>query len=463
MKLNMQNVLKLSGIRRHEHTDQKEFSAINTDSRKISKGEVFLALTGEKFDGRNFIENTIESGAVGCVFSRCDDENKRARIESLIQSNPDVFFIEVEDSLNFLQQLGQLSLSLWRDSVPQAKVVCITGSNGKTTTKEMLWFILDQVMPGRIHKNYKNFNNHLGVPFTQLALSKEHQIAVVEIGTNHPGEIAALSNLADPDLGTITMVGESHLEFLINKEGVFHEKVSLFDYLDQRERPYIINAYDEYLKNYLPQKSTPLVLGPGGVTVEMSTGAVKVHYKEGYTLRNSSLVGDYNFLNLAQAFLLGTQLLPDYAEQLAQACSKFVSDNNRSTWTDWRQRKVFLDAYNANPSSMRAGLTGFKDWIEKNGIQLNQATIVLGEMKELGEGSAQFHRELGQLVSQLGFTRVIYFGGHADDVQAGFGGDLSIFPDSRSVDASQFERLCGESKYLFLKGSRALQLESLIQ
>ena len=438
--------------------------SVGIDNRRIAPGELFIALKGERFDGFDFIAGALERECSGVAFTWSPSRVKV--IEFWQKQYPNVFFIGVEDSLKYLQALGQAYLDSWK-LLGNKQVIGITGSNGKTTTKEMLCALLQVVAPGQVHSTQGNFNNHIGVPLTLLGLRPEHNWAIVELGSNHPGEIEQLCQLSRPDLGIITNIGKSHLEFFKTQENVFKEKRALYDFVmtnGQRKRRFIINGDDLFL-NQLNPDDRSIHFGQQGTNVSISfdVAQVKIKYENGTccVIKNVNISGQHNFYNLVSCFLLANELFPAQSNKLLAAATTFCPRNNRSLWIADGDQRYFLDAYNANPSSMQAALTSFLEEVRRQNGKMDDVFFILGDMNELGDLAGQYHREIGQFLRQSGVIKVAFIGKYANDYRLGFAGECLLFDNRAKFDA-RWHEIKNKYRYFFIKGSRTLQLESLV-
>jgi len=435
------------------------FSNINTkvitDSRKIASGDTYFAIKGNVFNGEDFVEQAILGGAISIVVSN-DREWK-----SLADENLNVFFVVVPDTIVALQELSIYRLKEW-DQKKDKTVIGITGSNGKTTTKEMMASILERAFPKEVCFTRGNFNNHIGVPLTILSIKNEDSIAVIEMGSNHPGEIKFLCDLVQPSSGLITNIGASHLEFLESEEGVFLEKKSLYDEVARAENKrglFIINGDDHYLKK-LPRTKNSLYLESGANYQLRDDGAVLIIDEVSYKITNSNILHQYNWNNMALAFSLCLSLFPRKSDELLLGAKEYCPPaNNRSQLIHYPGgRQIFLDAYNANPSSMESSL---RDYFDQVGEFKSETLLVLGDMNELGGKSEKYHEELGSLVFRLGASSVLYVGENSLAFGRGYKKKFKNFGNVESL-ASEWLNLSKNFKYIFIKGSRSLQLERLI-
>ncbi len=436
---------------------QEEFE-LCFDSRKYQEGQAFFALKGETVDASLFIPEIIKKKCPLVI-----TENL-SLVETLKNSN--TTFLICYDSLAYLQELSHLHMAKWKEQDPQRLVIGITGSNGKTTTKEMLFHFLDSAFPGSVYRTMGNLNNHIGVPFTLLSAGKNHKILIVEMGTNHPGEIKFLCDLAKPMAGTITSIGPAHLEFFKTQENIFLEKKTLCDSVVENTNgngPFVINKEDSYLKKISPFPGlVTFGQGEGDYRISFQNNAVEINKNgEKIILKNENIIGKHNFINLVTSFLLSLSLFPKEKENFIKSSETFTPSSNRSSWVQKGERKIFLDAYNANPGSMKASLQGFVDFLKTSKTSLSDCFFVLGDMNELGEYAPSLHREIGKLVNQLGIDQVAFIGRYAKYYDEGFGGGQKVFESKKSFE-NEWTSINKKFKFFFIKASRSLQLESLL-
>ncbi len=351
---------------------------VTTDSRRCSRGSMFFALRGDNFDGNQYAAKAL---AEGCSFSVVDDakvvEDKR--------------FILVDNVLEALQQLAHYH----REQMPGKMIIQITGTNGKTTTKELVATVLQTIAP--VQWTQGNLNNHIGVPLTLLTLKDDDGFGVIETGANHPGEIAQLSRIVDPDMGLITNVGRAHLEGFGSFEGVKRTKGELYDYIRSEGKIGIfLNASDENLVEMaadLPSVRYGLTGTPDaevwGEVVECNP-FVKFRYRQvhvGWQTVQTHLIGAYNIHNLMAAVAVGMQFGVPFS-LINEALASYQPTNNRSEFRDTGKNKLVIDAYNANPTSMTAALDNFAQ------IRADRKLMILGDMRELGQDSAAEHQRV---------------------------------------------------------------------
>ncbi len=440
--------------------------AVKTNSKEVERGDIFVALKGERFDAFDFIDQALVLKAGVVVYNYSED--REAQLVNWLDGNS-AMLMGVKDTTLFLQQLAQANLTYWREQFA-GKVIAITGSNGKTTNKEMLAHILDTLFPGEVHSTWKNFNNHIGVPLTIFNLTTKHRYLILELGTNHPGEIALLAQLVEPEYGYITNIGESHLEFFKSAENVFLEKRSLFQVWQRRvfpDKKFLINCEDKYLQSLEKSEGT-ITIGcrtdvDFQVTITHSSSEI-VWNKQNYRLSSPALWGEHNYYNLAMAFALLSSMFPHFVDDIQQAANAFKPRHNRSEIIKRGEKRIFLDAYNANPSSMRASVSAFWAYLQPD--DYSRAVIILGDMNELGEQSKEAHCSLAKFLSALvgdKIGKVIFVGRFEDSFRQGVDAKLNYEGFATTVELQQkWPEIEGNYLFLFLKASRSLQFESLI-
>ena len=458
-------------------------NGVCTDSRACQEGNLFVCLKGENFDGNDFAEKAVEMGCKYVLTSRKDlltsDESWNRRIDESLNCGTDESskrlndsttkqignspFIYVEDTLVALQQLAA-----HHRKVLGTPIVGITGTNGKTTTKELVAAVLAKKY--NVLYTLGNFNNHIGVPLTLLRLTKEHNMAVIEMGANHPGEIAFLANIVMPDAGLITNVGKAHLAGFGSFEGVKNTKAELYRNLLSRGKTVFVDADNEHLKEMLANIENDESYNSG-----TSTSSVTELYGSNPTLPvngkvvsctpyvnidlnidgnnyhvNSQLIGSYNVSNMLSAACVGHYFgVP--AMQIVKALSDYTPQNNRSQLTKTERNTLIVDAYNANPTSMEAALRNFAL------IQTEGKAVILGDMFELGDDSATEHQKVVSLLEQLGITEA-YLLGKNFETTTGIG--TRFASTSLFKEWLQAHPLSG--KTLLIKGSNSMKLTTLI-
>lgn len=418
-------------------------SHISTDSRTIKPGETFLALKGERFDGHSFIQDVVNKGAGGLIVS----EEALAYPEGLI-------IIRVK---NTLAALGQIACD-YRQGF-QIPLVAVTGSNGKTTTKEMLYAILSQRF--ETVKSEKSFNNDIGLPLTLLELKDTSQAVVVELGMNHPGEISKLAQLAKPTIGIITNVGTSHIGYLGSKENIAQAKAELLPYISQMV---CLNRDDDYVWSMRQLFSGQIV--SFGLSKEADVRATNLRqHDQGieFTLNDyqqiqTPVLSLANVYNALAAISVGLHLRIEL-NLIQSALAQFKPLSGRMELLEINGVKIINDAYNANPNSMEQALLTLKS------LPCNARRImVIGDMLELGDMSEQLHLQTGKLISQSGVDWLITIGELAQlaGQQANIYGTKVIACCSNSEAAERLQELLQPDDWVLLKGSRRMKLEEIV-
>lgn len=421
-------------------------SNISTDSRKITPDCLFFALKGESFDGNRFAAQALAAGA---AYAIVDDK-------TVVENDR---FLLVEDVLKALQDLAhfhrmQLHIPL----------IAITGSNGKTTTKELVAAVLSAHYPAFATSG--NLNNHIGVPLSLLSIGPKTEVAVIEMGANHQGEIDFLCQIAAPSHGLITNIGKAHLEGFGGIEGVKKGKSELYRWLASSNGTAFINRDEAFLedlakpvaKKVFYKRSTQPTLAEVDLEVQLlaTQPFIQVAFLDRKTGNlqevNTQLFGAYNFNNVMTAIALGKYFKVP-ADKIAQAIEAYVPSNNRSQLLEKAGNHFVLDAYNANPSSMRQAILSFRAMEGKNKIAL------LGDMLELGEESLFEHEQIAQLAQMQHFEQVILVGANFQKVAEQY--HLLHFPDVLSLK-KWFEQQGFSDRYFLIKGSRGMQLERLL-
>jgi UDP-N-acetylmuramoyl-tripeptide--D-alanyl-D-alanine ligase len=442
-------ILKLPGIHSHFAITPDQIK-LSHDSRTMKQGEAFIALSAETHDAYNFIADVQKKNPSFVIINKKNEKD-------FVKNFPKASFIVVESTNDFFIKLSMELLKKWRTGNHQRKVIGITGSNGKTTTKEMLFHILNSVWPNKIHKNHKNFNNQFGVCYTLLELNESHEILIMEIGTNHPGEIKSLSEMIDADFGMITSIGDSHLEFFKNRENVFVEKKELFLSIKKRNGKFLVNNNDPFLKS-LANEPCSISLSQYLKTIESDS----LVFKDDLQLSNPHLIGTHNYEDLALAIVCAHLITDISIEKLKPAAMTFKPGMNRSEWIEKNGIKILMDCYNANPSSMEASLMAFLNYLEKNKIDSKETLLVIGDMNELGETGPDLHQKIGKLLNRFQNGQIVFVGKFQKYYELGLGRSPNSMQKTamNHLDLDYYKK--SKIKYIFIKGSRSLQLESLI-
>ena len=366
-----------------------DLAKISTDSRAIKKGEFFIALKGANFNGNEFVGEVLRKGAVGAIL-----EGQRSGVKGQGK-----IIIQVRDTTKALQDIASHHRKQFK--IP---VVCITGSNGKTTVKDMSWHLLSTHF--NVLSNEGTKNNHIGVPQTLLKLNPKHQICVLELGTNHKGEIALLAKIARPTVAVITNVGPSHLEFLGSLKGVLEAKREILQYLDKKRGLVILNGDDELLAKI---KNKNIVRYGFGSSSDLRAKALVSKSKKINFLVNDkmafelNLPGKHNIYNALAAITIALNFGISY-KMIRKALADFKPAHMRLQLDKVRGIDILNDSYNSNPSSMMRALETVKCYPGK------AKWIVSGDMLELGKESERFHRVIGESVAKSGFEGLVTFG-----------------------------------------------------
>ena len=414
-----------------------EHPVVTTDSRNCLEGSIFFALKGVSFDGNQYALQALEKG---CAYAVVDNPKVAKQDERLLL---------VDDVLTSLQNLAAHHRRVWGKTVLQ-----ITGTNGKTTTKELISAVLSGGM--NVLFTEGNLNNHIGVPLTLLRIRPEHDIAVIETGANHSGEITLLSNIVQADFGLITNVGRAHLEGFGSFEGVKQTKGELYDDLYKRGKQIFLNTSDEDLVQMaigrgfvLGKDALPYIEG----VVDAVTPFVEMKWRpanvQPWRTTTTNLVGSYNIANLCAAVTIGLYF-GITLEQIDHALSTYYPTNSRSELRVAGSNRLIIDAYNANPSSMVAALTNFSLMRDRHKM------VILGEMRELGAESVEEHKKIVEQLRDMELERIWLVGSEFKKVAEG----IRVFDDVEAVKIALKEEPISDMTIL-IKGSNGTKLHQL--
>lgn len=415
------------------HNRFLESSGISTDSRSITEGSIFFALKGDQFDGNRFVGETIEKGALLAVIS------------DPMQEIPGKTVL-VEDTLKTLQDLARYHRE--QLSIP---VIGLTGSNGKTTTKELL----SQVLKEKFHVLFTqgNLNNHIGVPLTLLSITPKHEIAVIEMGANHQGEIAELCGICQPDMGLITNFGKAHLEGFGGIEGVKKGKSELYDHLRKRKGRVFVNSDDPDMldRTQNMDRTTYGTQGTPDLRYSVIEGERAGIEWEGHQAI-SKLTGTYNCTNMAAAVAIGRYFeIP--SEKIVHALESYAPSNARSEVRETGKNVLILDAYNANPSSVEVSLKNLER------ISHPRKVAILGDMFELGSHSAEEHQRMVDLLRTMDLMDVVLIGQAYTSTE--HPASFRVFA-STDMALEELKKHPIQNCLVLLKGSRGMKLERLL-
>ena len=411
-----------------------QFPTVCTDTRQIIEHCIFFALKGDTFNGNEYAEEALKKGASYAIV----DEKKYAVSDRVIL---------VDDVLKTLQKLAT-----YHRNHSAAKVIALTGSNGKTTTKELINAVLSKKYETIATKG--NFNNHIGVPLTLLSIKEDTEIAIVEMGANHLTEIEFLCSIAQPDFGYITNFGKAHLEGFGGVEGVIKGKSELYDYLTHHNRPIFLNADDpiqfKKLGSYI-KKFGFTEHNKEFYTIEFLGAAPYVSIQVEGTTIQSQLIGRYNFTNCCAAILIGKYFnVP--IDSIKKGIETYVPQNNRSQIIEKNGREIILDAYNANPSSMKVALEHFSS------LNGGPKIAFLGDMFELGATASIEHQNIAAESAELNLDRVFLIGENFFKTDTSF----TKFKNFNDLE-SKFKNVKLPSRgKILIKGSRGMALERLL-
>ena len=410
----------------------KECSVVSTDTRNIFKDCLFVSLKGANFNGNKFADEALKKGAKFVLV----DEEEFATTPS---------HILVEDCLSTLQELSKYHRN--QLSIP---VIGLTGSNGKTTTKELIQSVLKQ--DHNVFATYGNLNNHIGVPLSLLSIKDEHDIAIIEMGANHQKEIEFLCTLSQPNFGIITNIGKAHLEGFGGEEGVKKGKKELYDYIKSSKRHIFLNNGDDVLKSISEglhsikygkntQIDAELIENEAFLTFNL-----KIHHQE--KIVKTNLVGSYNLANALCAAAIGYEFGLSF-DEIVKGLEEYQPDNNRSELKKTNKNTLILDAYNANPSSMQAALLNFS---KQNGNKI----AILGDMFELGEISKEEHQAISDYAEELNI-KCFLVGEHFSNTNT----YSETFENTEELIEYLKENELID-RIILIKGSRGMKLEQII-
>jgi len=407
---------------------------INTDSRKAVPNSIFFALKGVNFNGNKYALQAIQAGASYAII---DDKNYYDKDNKQL--------ILVNNTLETLQNLAKYHREQF--NIP---IIGLTGSNGKTTTKELINVVLKEKY--NTIATIGNLNNHIGVPLTLLRITPETAIAIIEMGANHPKEIEFLCNIAQPVFGYITNFGKAHLEGFGSLEGVVKAKTELYTFIDTNGGIKFINGYDAKQLELTKQDNNTITFCKEKCAITITQTSSKPYVEASFdaTTIQSNLIGNYNFNNIAAAIAIGHYFkMPVNA--IKKGIENYTPTNNRSQLITKGTNHIILDAYNANPTSTTAAINTFSELTDNNKI------VILGDMFELGKSAAIEHQTIADLLKEKGFQQVYLIGENYAKVKSNYPlfNDFSLFKEH--LKQNKFSNAT-----ILIKGSRAMQLERVL-
>lgn len=428
----------------------QQYPSIQTDTRKLKEGDLFVALKGPNFNGNQFALRALDSGATYAIVDEMPNQSELAVAEL---SEPGIAkrLLLVDDALTTLQQLAKHHRE--QLNIP---FIAITGSNGKTTSKELIYAVLASHFV--TYTTQGNLNNHIGVPLTLLSIRKDAQMAVIEMGANHQKEIESYCAYTLPTHGVITNCGKAHLEGFGGIEGVRKGKGELYQFLRDHNGTAFVYADYDYLQpmsagianivHYGHNKG--LVQGRIEASEPFLTVAVTAGLASEAILIKSQLVGDYNLPNILCALTIG-KFFGVPTEKMVKAIESYAPSNSRSQLIEQGTNHIILDAYNANPSSMKVAIENFAR------IHAKRKILLLGGMMELGAESIAEHKALVELIASLGFKEVVLVGGDFIYTK-----DLFTYKDNAQEARKWLAALNPQDSYILIKGSRSMKMEQVL-
>ena len=412
-------------------------NSVSIDTRNIKENDIFFAIKGPNFDGNKFAEEAIEKG---CSYVISDNLHLRKLSDKIIY---------VKNSIETLQKLGN-----YHRRTLKAKIIAITGSNGKTTSKEILLNVLKYRYNTIATKG--NLNNHLGVPLTLLSMDIDTEIGIIEMGANHLKEIETLCKIAEPDYGYITNFGNAHLEGFKTIEGVIKGKSELYEYLKSNSKLIFYNSQNNTQSNIIGEYTNSFSYGINAnddcqLTKVKSSDNIQVRYKN--KTISSKIYGDYNFDNICIAIAIGDFYNIDF-EDIKKGVENYLPDNNRSQITTKESNTIILDAYNANPTSMDLAIKSFEKLKYANKI------IIAGDMFELGEESNKYHKQIVNYLETTSNIEIFIVG--VNFSKTNHTNKIKSFLTTEEL-ITNLMKLKIKNSSILIKGSRGMELEKVIK
>lgn len=427
----------------------EEFSNVTIDSRKVSKGDIFIAIKGENFDGHKFVRGAIEKGAKLCIVHEKD------QYENL--SEEDVSVILVKDTKRAL-----LDLAAYYISTLDIKVIGITGSTGKTSTKDLMAAALSERY--KVFKTQGNFNNDIGLPLMIFKLDKTYEVAILEMGMSNLGEIDTLAEVAKPSIGVITNIGTSHLENLKTRENILKAKLEIANNF-AKDNVLIINGDNDMLHDYNTNKYKIVKIGIDndynfkGCRIIINKDSVEFGVKENGKDADATIKvpvpGKHNVLNSLLAIAVARELKVTY-EEIQKGMQNLESTSMRLDVVKVDDYTIINDAYNASPDSMEAALDVLKQYSGRR-------VAILGTMKELGDNSPRAHEQVGAYAKASGVDLMLTLGEFNDNFKNGYGSENFMAFDSMDELISALKKIIKPSDVLLIKASRSMKFENIIR
>ena len=430
------------------------FAGVSIDSREIKKDELFAAIVGENTDGHNYLKQVFEKGVNAAIV------NKKWAKKNASKFKNKIFFV-VNDTTKALGELAKLHKDNF--NIP---ILCIAGSNGKTTTKDLISAVLSKKF--KVLKNEGNLNNHIGLPLSLLKLNKSHQIAVLEIGSNHPGELEYLCNIAEPHFGLVTNIGREHLEFFGNINGVAKEEFTLYNYLKKTGGTLFLNLDDEYIKKYYnSDKSVCSFTYSYKINADVKGKFIKFdkNFFPEFTVSGSSnftakvaAFGKHSIQNGLAAAATGL-FFNVKASDISSALKNYkISSSKRMEILNKNGILIINDAYNSNPESVKLGLETVKEYNTKGNKH-----IVLADMLEMGTAGVKVHKEVGMLVKKMKFDFLYTFGKNSYEIfKSANGVKYNFYFDIKEDLSNLLKYMVNKGDVIYVKGSRGMKMEEVI-
>jgi len=455
-KITVSDLKKLTGVElvNKELLKRRSISGVVTDSRAVKKNDLFFALKGEKFDAHDFIDSVVKAEAAAIVVHR----EWAQKNEQYFRTFPCAFIIVNDTTIAF----GELARTYRRKfDIP---VIAIGGSNGKTTTKEMVNAVLRTTY--NVLSTEGNLNNHIGVPQTLFRLTSKHDAAVVEIGTNHFGELKYLCEIAEPTHGLITNIGKEHLEFFGDEDGVAKEELELFNYLNDHRGIAFVNSDDRFLE---AASKTLKRQFSYGMASKADIRAKKIHTNElgqsdfelVWQKKNISFAvtlgvpGLHNVTNALAASAVGLKFRVK-PKKIAKALKQFSSTSKRMEVVSNNGVTILNDTYNSNPDSVIVALKTLKSF-DTTGKKI----VVLGDMRELGEASKREHTNIGVVASEMKFDALLTFGPYSKYTSEAFDADAKHFEGKEEL-STELKKILNHGDVVLIKGSRGMKMEDVV-
>ena len=414
-----------------------KYKSVSIDTRSIKPNDIFFAIKGPNFDGNNFALQAIKTGASYVISDNPDISKKSDKI------------IYVENSIKALQKLAN-----YHRRKLNTKIIAITGSNGKTTSKELIFNVLKTKYKTTATKG--NLNNHLGVPLSLLEINENTEFGIIEMGANHLNEIAQLCKIAEPSFGYITNFGNAHLEGFGSIEGVIKGKSELYNFLKNNKSLIFYNSENIIQTSLINNYKNTYTFGINSkskciINKSKSENTLNVSYQN--KIIKSTIYGDYNFENICIAIAIGEYFEVDF-KNIKKGIESYIPKNNRSQISLKNNNTIILDAYNANPTSMSLALESFKKTNYKNKM------IILGDMFELGKDSNYYHQEITNSLEKINDSTIYIVGEyffntkHSDRIRS-FSSSKELINNLSKTNVSNYS--------ILIKGSRGMQLEKIIE